>query len=565
MDKKSLSVPVIALSALLAVSLGVIVFLMVGAKKQAQTVTVPNVTMVDEGDAQKAITNAGLRLGTTTEQNSENVPRHHVISQDPAAGTHVDGGTAVNIVVSKGKEHPDQVTVPDLKGMTQEDAEKALTDAKLVPVPGNPEYSDEVEPGKVCKQSVAAGTTLDEGSQVVFSTSLGKESVIVPDVTGMPVDQARNTMNEAGLGTDTTSAYSDSVTKDSVMSQSVDKGTKVVKGTVVTLQVSLGAKPTVKVQVPNILTYTLDDAKAALDSAGLKYQYTGDVDGTVASMNPQPGTEVDQGSTVSFTLQHHASLVAVPDVSGMNGTDAKAAMKQAGLDLDYDVRNPDRELSGTNPAASTMVDVGTMVEAVYDPEPKPTPQPGGWETNANAASHVTDYENQIFEQATEDTGNDAKPVAVVATQATSDENYAFLGYQDQSWCVFEVTASNSGDASLVSAHPIDVANVVTTKGDDGGAIGGWAASGDEAYGLDSGDAADAFNEAASSWTGVSLNPIALLGQQVTDGITYKVLCAGSAVTPDAQESLYVVTLQVGTDGSASFTDVATLDLINYLG
>ncbi len=336
-----------------------------------------------------------------------------------------------------------------------------------------------------------------------------------------------------------------------------------MKGTVVTLQVSLGAKPTVKVQVPNILTYTLDDAKAALDSAGLKYQYTGDVDGTVASMNPQPGTEVNQGSTVSFTLQHHASLVAVPDVSGMNGTDAKAAMKQAGLDLDYDVRNPDRELSGTDPAASTMVDVGTMVEAVYDPEPKPTPQPGGWETNANAASHVTDNENQIFEQATE--GTDAKPVAVVATQATSNENYAFLGYQDQSWCVFEVTASNSGDASLVSAHPIDVANVVTTKGDDEGAIGGWAVSGDEAYGLDSGDAADAFNEAASSWTGVSLNPIALLGQQVTDGITYKVLCAGSAVTPDAQESLYVVTLQVGTDGSASFTDVATLDLINYLG
>lgn len=592
MDEKKAKVPIIVLSALLAVAVGVIVFLAVGNQKKldpaAEAVSVPNVTLADQKEADKILTHAGLKLGNITEQNDDTVPARHVVSQNPKAGTKVERGSAIDLVVSRGKEQPVPVTVPDLKGMAQEDAEKALTDAKLVPVPGNPVYSDEVDPGRVCTQSVAAGTTLNEGSQVVFSTSLGKETTTVPDVTGQNIDQARSTLNDAGLGVDTTTAYSDSVAKDCVISQSIAKDTKVAKGTIVTLRVSLGAKPATKVVVPNILTHTLDDAKEALDSAGLTYSYTGDVDGTVDSVNPAPGTEVDQGSMVTFTLQHHASLVAVPDVSGMNGTDAKAAIEQAGLKLEYDHRHPDRVLSGTDPIASTMVDVGTIVKATYDPEPQPQPDPGSWKTNTQAESHVTDDQKATFNKAVNSSSNgvaaesttdsasgsqagngqnaDAQPIAVVASQVTSGTNYAYLGYKDGTWCVFEIAVDTDGNPTLVSTHNVDVANVQTTDATSGDVLpGGWAASDAETGTLEPKEVADAFSQAMGKWTGVSLKPIALLGSQVVDGTNYRILCAGSAVAPKANTQLYVATINVDANGTASVSDVSGLNLGGYLG
>lgn len=571
MDKKK--TPVVVLSALLVVALGVIVYLMAGNNKEpesTQTVSVPDVVKVEQHDAEKLIVSTGLTVGKVDQASSDDIVSGHVISQDPAAGTQVDENTAVNIVVSTGKAKPNKTTVPDLTGKSQEEAEKALKDAKLVAVPGNPVYSDTVDPGKVCTQSVAAGTQVDEGSQVVFSTSLGNETVVVPDVKGKTIDEARDTLNKAGLGTDTTSAYSDKVAKDCVISQSVPKDTKVVKGTVITLQISLGAKPKTKVKVPDIYTYTLEEAKKALDSAGLMYRYSGDNDGTVVSVDPEPGTEVDQGSTVTFTLQHHASLVAVPDVAGMSGIDAASALDQVGLVLDYDTDNPDRTLSSTDPVAGTMVDVNSTVKAVYEDEP--TPVPGAWETNKNAKSRVSKDEKAIFNQAvaslsaeSDDSNNSNDvPVAVIATQVTSGTNYAFLGYTDGAWAVFNISKDADGNVKLVGTKTVSVADVKTTDQSDSGMVGGWNASDAETGTLSPKEVANAFSAASSTYTGVTLKPIALLGQQVTSGATYKILCAGTTSTKDGQKQLYVVTLQDDANGTSSFSDVSLFDLVSYL-
>lgn len=606
MDTKK---PVVAiLGALLAVAIGVIVFLVASSqpKPQTDTVPVPDVVRLEEDDARKLITNVGLKVGDEDEQNSDNIPAGQIISQDPAASTVVDKGTAVKLVISKGKADAPQTTVPDLSGMSQEDAEKALTDAKLVPVPGSPTYSDNVDPGKVCSQSVPAGTKLAEESQVVFKISLGKETVAVPDVTGKTIDDARDALNKAGLGTDTTSSYSNTVDKDKVISQSVAKDTKVVKGTVVTLEVSLGAKPTSQVAVPNIYTYSLDDAKRALESAGLNYRYTGDDDGTVVDVDPDTGTMVDVGSTVSFTLQHHVTLVAVPDVSGMSGSDARSECEQAGLELNYDEDNPDKAIDSTDPVAGTMVDVGSEVDAIYAPDPEPEPPVGGWQVDTQQGSAVSSAEAAIFrglkpqsdssddsgnsddsgddtsdatalstandssDDASDDTSGSAfdtsgyTPVAVVATQVVSGTNYAFLAHSDSAWYVFEISTDTSGNPSLISQNSIDVTNIAT--GDASAQVpGGWSASEAESTALASSDAQSAFDDASSQWVGVSLKPLALLAKQVTDGMNYKVLCAGAPTTQNPTEQLYIATIHVDTDGNASFTDVSTFDLASYLG
>ncbi|MBR3159191.1 MAG: PASTA domain-containing protein [Atopobiaceae bacterium] len=528
--------------------------------EQVTDVAVPNVVRLDQRDAEKLIANSGLVVGAVDSTNSDDVPAGHVISQDPAALTVVDRGTSVKLVVSAGKAAPAKVTVPDLKGMTPGDAEKALADAKLVAVPDNPVYSDEVDPGLVCTQSVAAGAQLDEGSQIAFSTSLGKENVTVPNLVGMNVNDAHDSLDKVGLGFDSTSSYSDSVPVDCVISQSVPTDTRVAKGTKVTVEVSLGAKPQEKVAVPDLSTYSLDEAKRALDSAGLSYRYTGDVDGTVVSQDPAAGTEVDPGTTVSFTLQEPQTLVAVPDVAGMNGPDARAACEQVGIELDYDQAQPDRVLSGTDPEAGTMVDTGTVVEATYD-EPEPEPEVGAWEVYDGATSHVSDDERAIFDSALADENAQSvvpaglNPISVIATQTVSGTNYAFLTTGDGEWYVVTIYVNTDGDAALVQVDAIDLANVSTTDPGTEETVGGWAVSSNEPDALPS-DVQNAYDSAFSEWGGGTYKPIAYLGSQVVSGENHLVLCAD-----DAQ--LYVATINVNPNGDASVVDVAALNLAAY--
>ena len=285
---------------LLVVAAGVIAFLVFGKPK----VEVPDILYSERAEAGEMLSKAGLKLGTVTEQEDPQVPIGDlVIKATPEVGTTVEEGSTVDVVISKGPKLTDSVDVPDLKGLSPEEAEKKLYDAFLIPQPGKQVYSNDVEAGKVCAQSVEAGSKAQMLSIITYNTSLGKEKVKVPNVAGKPIDEARKTLNDAGLSIDTTNSYSDEVAKDVVISQSIAADKEVDKGSTVTLEVSLGKKPAVKVIVPNIISYTRDDAIRALQSAGLKYVQTGDDTGTVVSVKPAPNTQVDQGSTVTFEVK----------------------------------------------------------------------------------------------------------------------------------------------------------------------------------------------------------------------------------------------------------------------
>lgn len=265
-------------------------------------VEVPNLVWLEQKDAEKVLKEANLELGDVTEDYSDAVPEGLVISQDPKALDKVDSGTKVNIVISKGPNTPDQTTVPNLIGMSQADAEQALSDAGLVAVEDNPVVNDSVEPGLVCQQSVDAGTTVDVGTQVVIAVAINDDNVEVPNCVGQPYEGAVDALTNVGLGYDKNTAYSSDVDEGLVISQSIDGGSTVSKGTVVTLTVSLGEKPSGQVEVPNVYTYTLDDAKSAIESAGLVCRWTGDEDGTVVAMDPEPKTQVDEGTEVTIRL-----------------------------------------------------------------------------------------------------------------------------------------------------------------------------------------------------------------------------------------------------------------------
>lgn len=268
-------------------------------------VEVPELWLLSREDAEQAITAAGLKLGTVSEKEDPDGLKigGFIIEQDPAAQTTVPQGTAVNIVLSIGMSLDDPVTVPDLTGLTPEEAELQILDAMLVPQRGEGVYNDQVEPGKVCAQSTVGGTQLSTFETVTYQVSLGKEKVAVPDVVGKNVKEARDILTQAGLSVDTTQVYNDNVAAENVVSQSVAKDEQVDKGSTVTIEVSLGKKPAAKVSVPNVLTYDLDSAKRTLESAGLAYRVVGDDSGTIVAIRPAQGSQVDQGSTVEIEVK----------------------------------------------------------------------------------------------------------------------------------------------------------------------------------------------------------------------------------------------------------------------
>jgi serine/threonine-protein kinase len=156
-------------------------------------VTVPGVAGFRESRAQKALSKLAFKFETRP-QSSTSVPKGRVIKTRPPAGDTVPYGSRVVIVVSSG---PKQVQVPQVVGLTQSSAEKAL-EARGLTVSIVEKESDKPK-GEVIAQLPAAGSQIDEGSTVSLTVSKGRTEVAVPDVTGRTADEARTILEGAGF------------------------------------------------------------------------------------------------------------------------------------------------------------------------------------------------------------------------------------------------------------------------------------------------------------------------------------------------------------------------------
>ena len=128
---------------------------------------VPNVSGMTEAEAQLALENAKLVLGTITEGTSPSVPKGQVISTDPIAGTQVSQGTVVNLLISNG-----QVNVPDVVGKGLSEAIRLLSNPDVGLVvdkqPVQPCLNDAAPLGVIVRsQSVPAGL-VDAGSTITI-------------------------------------------------------------------------------------------------------------------------------------------------------------------------------------------------------------------------------------------------------------------------------------------------------------------------------------------------------------------------------------------------------------
>jgi beta-lactam-binding protein with PASTA domain/tRNA A-37 threonylcarbamoyl transferase component Bud32 len=141
---------------------GATVNLVVSSGKEQ--VTIPDEAGKDEAAAANDLGRVGLQT-STTQQPSTTVPSGKVISTNPAAGTQVDKGSSVTLIVSSG---PQQVAVPDVVGMTKAEATKKLQDAGFKVQSQSQATANSADDGRVVDQNPDAGQTEPQGSTVTI-------------------------------------------------------------------------------------------------------------------------------------------------------------------------------------------------------------------------------------------------------------------------------------------------------------------------------------------------------------------------------------------------------------
>jgi len=200
------------------------------------------------------------------------------------------------------------VSVPDLVGLSADDAAAALKELGLrIRVLGET-YDDEVAAGRVVRQDPGSGTSVRAGRAVSVVLSKGPDVAAVPDLEGESLRHARMLLARVGLKEGSVAhSFSPEVPADHVIGSDPPPGTTLKKGEKVSLLVSLGSQPEDYV-MPDVRGLRMGEARAALEAAGftvrikgggwMRYLFGGEL--RVGKQRPLPGKRVRRGDEVEL-------------------------------------------------------------------------------------------------------------------------------------------------------------------------------------------------------------------------------------------------------------------------
>ncbi len=223
----------------------------------------------------------------------ELVPKGAVVGQEPAAQEKIVKGDAITVYLSLGPEvHP----VPDLVGAELASAKGQLDAIGLKVKEGKGQYSDTAPEGVVIATSPKAGEQLKPGQTVTLVLSKGRAPIIIPDLAGKNINDARAILAQKGLTA--AERYKDSAEPaDTVLGQSPKAGTGAERNAEVTLDVSKGPP---LVTVPDLTNQPCPQAQATLQGMKLQVQISFNPNGTVRAQNPGGNTQVAPQSVVQL-------------------------------------------------------------------------------------------------------------------------------------------------------------------------------------------------------------------------------------------------------------------------
>ncbi|TCN42964.1 serine/threonine-protein kinase [Kribbella orskensis] len=287
----------IALIAVLALAIGVgSAAWYYGVHRYTST---PELLMLTATQANAKAAEVGLTTTLSNQDFSEDVPRGQVMGTDPAPGARIRKEGEIGLTVSKG---PERYRVPQLAGLDQEAAKRALGSIKLVTGQITENYNETVPAGRVVTFTPKFDTVVKPGAAVNLWVSLGKRPIDVPNTVGKPVKEATRTLKRAGFVVARTDQTDEKIPEGQVISQTPSNGTLFAKDKV---QLVVSKGPAER-EVPNVRSKGLAEAQKILTEAGFQVKveqapYHLGLN-LVAGQNPGAGKKAKPGSTVIVTI-----------------------------------------------------------------------------------------------------------------------------------------------------------------------------------------------------------------------------------------------------------------------
>ena len=234
----------------------------------------------------------------------------------------------------------DNVKVPAVTGLDKDEAIKLLKEKKLNGLIVKTVNDDSVEAGKIVEQSPAANSEVKEGTNVELTVSVGKNKTIVPNLSNIDLDKVEDILSKSNLSLGKVERkYDDKVDENKIISQSVNFGEEVEKGTKIDIVVSRG-KEDKKVEVPDLMGKTEAEAIKILYDSGLAVGKTekkadNQKAGTVIWQSYGKGVKVDAETKIDIVISSGKSNS--DSVLNLNYyTEAGAVTKK------YTVNEPDK-------------------------------------------------------------------------------------------------------------------------------------------------------------------------------------------------------------------------------
>ncbi len=206
--------------------------------------------------------------------------------------------------------NPPEVAMPNVVGLSKEEAQKEIENVKLKFEIEKEEYNKDVPEGFIISQDptyMEKFNKVKQGSTVKVVVSKGEEKTTVPKVMGMEKDKAVKALEDAKLKVEIVEESSKKVQEGYVISQETSPDTEAFAGDTIKIHVSTGVE---KATVPDVIGKSQADAKKTLEAQGFVVAVTTSEDsskenGIVLKQSLDSGKTVEKGSTVTITVNSY--------------------------------------------------------------------------------------------------------------------------------------------------------------------------------------------------------------------------------------------------------------------
>lgn len=262
-------------------------------------ITVPSVIGGTLSQAESVLKPLGLKSEIEKQIFSEEIAKGIIIESNPAGGEKVGDGATVKLTLSRG---PERYQIPNLSKLTVAAATKLLSSIPVQTPIIEEQFNDKFPKGYVISSAPVAGETVKRGAVIRIIVSKGVEQIPMALFVNKTKTEAFNSLTELGFKVEVKEQFSETVPLGAVITQNPAGGASYPKGSKVELTVSKGSAFTF---IPNVLSLTEKDARAALTALGLQVNVKpmGNKQvKKVTSISPKIGSKVLRGSKVTITV-----------------------------------------------------------------------------------------------------------------------------------------------------------------------------------------------------------------------------------------------------------------------